>query len=203
MVASLNFNRDTLIDSRRYVRYYDERAPAGHNWILMPETHHPWFFPKLRVSSFLSWSTFKSIRQRPTWAERFQYSRWSGFLTILLGPRPDDTVIDITAISTPGITTLSIAVKVASSTRFSTVITALSTAFLISSPIFLAMTWSWHALISPTAHILKLLQRPLVWGSKVPFPIAPALALLPRKKSFKVSFNWLGCLLCWCFFFRV
>ena len=69
-------------------------------------------------------------------------SSWSGFWIIQLRPRTDDSVIDLTAISTHGITTLSIAVKLASATRLSTVITALSTAFLILSSIFFSMIWS-------------------------------------------------------------
>ena len=58
------------------------------------------------------------------------------FWTTLLGPRPDDTVNDLTAISPRGVNTLSIAVKTTSFTRFCTLIIAKSTTFLSSIFIF-------------------------------------------------------------------
>ena len=70
--------------------------------------------------------------------------------TMLQGPRPDDPVIDLTAISTHRFTTLSIAVKIASKTRFLTVKTAVSTASPFSLSLWLSFTRYWHALFSPT-----------------------------------------------------
>ena len=61
----------------------------------------------------------------------------SSLRTTLLGPRLDDSVIDLKAISTHGINTLSIAVKIASCICFLTVMTALSTALLIALSILL------------------------------------------------------------------
>ena len=55
----------------------------------------------------------------------------SGFWTSVFGPCPDKSVIDFTAISTLGITTLSMAVIIAFCMRFSAVKTALSTVLLI------------------------------------------------------------------------
>ena len=127
-------------------------------------------------------------------------SFWSGFWTTLRGPRLNGAMIDVTAISTYGITTFSFAVKFASNTRFSTVKTALSTAFLISSSNFFSMTWYWRGLFSPTVILLKIFERTSVWGSKVAFLIQLALVLYPMTKWFKVSFN---CFACWCFFFGV
>ena len=57
----------------------------------------------------------------------------SWFWSALLVPCPDEAVIDLTANSTGGVTTLSIAVKIASCMRVSAVLIALSTAFLILS----------------------------------------------------------------------
>ena len=54
----------------------------------------------------------------------------SEFWNILLGQNLDELVIDLTAISTRRLITLSIAVKIGSFMRFSTAMTALSTAFL-------------------------------------------------------------------------
>ena len=57
----------------------------------------------------------------------------SRFSTLLLGPRPDDSVNDLTVISTLGINTLSVVVTVPSKIRFWTAMTALSTYSLIMS----------------------------------------------------------------------
>ena len=53
----------------------------------------------------------------------------SGFWTTLSGLCPDEPVIDLTAISTRGLTILSIAVKHASYIHFLTVMRALSNVF--------------------------------------------------------------------------
>ena len=53
----------------------------------------------------------------------------SGFWTTLLNQCPDDPVIDLTASATHRFTTLSANVKIASCMHFSTVKSALSTAF--------------------------------------------------------------------------
>ena len=60
-----------------------------------------------------------------------QKSLRSGFWISLLAPFPDELTIDLTAISTVGIITFSIAVEIVSCMRFWTVETALSTALLI------------------------------------------------------------------------
>ena len=57
-------------------------------------------------------------------------SLWSESWTTLLGPRPDDPVIDLMAISTLGITTLTIVVKIASKTQVSTPATTFSFFFM-------------------------------------------------------------------------
>ena len=78
-------------------------------------------FSTLRVSSFLSWSTFKSTRLDTVMSGAFSMFRekslWSRLWNTLFGPRPDDPVKHLTAILTLGITTLSIVVKMASWTR--------------------------------------------------------------------------------------
>ena len=63
----------------------------------------------------------------------------SEFWTALLVPYPDEPVIDHTANPTGGLTTLTVAVKKASSMRFLTVLTAMSTAFIIFSSKLLPM----------------------------------------------------------------
>ena len=114
-------------------------------------------FSTSRVSSFLFWLILKT-----TWLEADmsgvfsvfpEKSLWSGFWTVLCGPSSDHSLIDLTAFSTLCITTLSIAVKSASFTLFSTAVTALSSSFLISSAIFLSLTWQWLALFSPTTDL--------------------------------------------------
>ena len=67
---------------------------------------------------------------------------WSGFWTALVCPRPDDPVIDLTAISTLGITMFSIAVKTVPWTQFSTAAATLSFFLLYLSVTFLSITWS-------------------------------------------------------------
>ena len=131
-------------------------------------------------------------------------SFWPRFWTMLLGPRPDDSVIDLTAISARRIATLSTAVEIASLIRFSTVKTALSTTFLSLSPILFSLTWLWHTLfLPPTRNFPQVIEWLIVRGSKVEFPIALIPVSLPMTKPFKVSFGWLSCFLSWCFFFRV
>ena len=80
------------------------------------------------VSSFLTWSMCKSTRLeadiRWVFAVLPEKSLWSGFWTILFCHRPDESVIDLTAISTLRIIIWSIAVKIASWTQFSTAVTA-------------------------------------------------------------------------------
>ena len=87
-----------------------------------------------RVSSFLSWSLFKPIQPEPDWSGVFslflEKSFRLGFRTMLFGQGSVDSVIDLTAISTLGITTLSLPVKIASWIRFLTAVTALLTSFL-------------------------------------------------------------------------
>ena len=119
------------------------------------------------------------------------------FWSALLGPCLDERVIDLTAISTRRITTLSIVVKSASCMGFLKLMTALSTAFIILSSTFFPVTWFWHALISPSTIFSGSLWWPSVWGPRVWFPIAPTFSLLPITNSFKVSLNWLGCFVCW------
>ena len=123
-------------------------------------------------------------------------SLWSGFCTILLGPRPDDSMINGTVISTRGITTLSNTVKVASCLCFSTILTTLSTTFLTLSSYLLSMNWFWHAHFSLTIVLPKKIKRLLVWSFKVSSRIALALVILPMKKTFKDPFNWPSCFLC-------
>ena len=130
-------------------------------------------------------------------------SHWSRFWTKLLAPGPDDLMIDFTVVPTLSFTTLSIAVKIASCNRFSTIITRLSAVFLISSAIFFSMTRCWMGLFATTVDFPKWSTRQLVWGFKVSFPIAPSLQILHMMKSFKASFTWLGCFSFWCFFLRV
>ena len=116
-------------------------------------------FSTLRIPSFLSGSTFKSARLEAVISGIFfmfpEESLWSRFWNSLFGTRPDDSVIDLTSISTLGITTLCIAVKIASWTGFSTALTAFSTSFLILSAKFFSITWSWLALFSPTEDFPK------------------------------------------------
>ena len=64
----------------------------------------------------------------------------SEFWTSLFVQCPAEPVIDFTAVSTVEITTLSMAVKFASYMQFSTVMTALLTAFVIWSSILFSMT---------------------------------------------------------------
>ena len=59
----------------------------------------------------------------------------SGFLTKLLSTCPEDPLIHITTISTLGTTTLSIAGKITSCSRFSTAVTTLFTSNVILSAI--------------------------------------------------------------------
>ena len=132
--------------------------------------------------------------------ERFFLPR---FWTILQGPRPDDSAIDLTAISTLGITTFHIAVEIASCIRFSTNLRLLSTSFLILSTKFISMTISWLALFWPTVDFSKLLPRPLIWVSKGSFSIASALVLLPMMKLFENSFKCLIWFFFWSFFLGI
>ena len=112
-------------------------------------------------ASILSWSLFRSNRLKADLSGVFSLfpmqSLLSTFGTLLLVPCLDELVNDITAISTRGITTLSIAVKIASCMRLSTISTALSTAFLILSSILFLVIWFWHALISPSTVLSGLL----------------------------------------------
>ena len=77
----------------------------------------------LRVSSFLSNPLSKSNRLEADMSGEFltfpTKSLRSGFWTSLFGPRPVEPVIDFTVMSTLGITTLSMAVKIASSMQHS------------------------------------------------------------------------------------
>ena len=114
----------------------------------------------------------------------------SGFWTTLLGLCPGDSVIDLTAISTSGTTISSMAVKVASWMRFSTTMTALTTALQILSSILFPMTWSWLAL---QINLSDSLERPLVWCCKLSFPTVFTLVPLPMTKILKVSFDWPIC----------
>ena len=116
------------------------RSQLGFNTRNSPSSK----FSALRVSSFLSWSMIKSTRPEADISGVFsvflvfpEKRIWSGFWTTLFGPCPDDPAIDLTVISIIGITTLSIAVKFASWTRFSTAIRALSNSFLIFSVTYL------------------------------------------------------------------
>ena len=123
-------------------------------------------FSMLRVLPFLSWSTFNTTRLKADLSAVFSlFSRkslWSRFWAILVGPRPDHSVIDLTVISTLGPTTLSNFVKTASWTRFSTAVTALLTYFLILITNLPSMIWSWLAMFSPTADFSKRLTGPRV-----------------------------------------
>ena len=173
----------------------------------MPESCHHRSFQHYKSLHFCLDQRLKSILLDADMSGVFSVipvkSIRSGFRTTLVSPRPDDQEIDLTAILTRGIIVLSIAVEIASCFRFSTVITALSTTFLILSLKLFSMTWSWQALFSPTAILPKFLERPLTCGFKISFPLALLLVLLPKTKLFKVSFNWLSCLSCWRFLFRV
>ena len=91
----------------------------------------------------------------------------------------------------------------ASCIQFSTVTFALSTAILIFSTKLFSMTSSWRALFSPTAIFPQSVEQLLVSDSKVSFHITLAMVLLPMTKLFKVSLNWLRCLLRWRFFLRL
>ena len=157
-------------------------------------------FSNLRVSFFsvLINVQFYSPKSRHEWSVSVipVKSFWSGFWTTLLGPRPDDSVVDFTAISTRGCTNLSIAVKIASSVQFSTFITALSAAFLILLSLLFSKTCVWRVLFSPTVTVPKSLEWLLGWKFRVWFSIEPPLVLSPMTKSFKVSFNWLSYFLC-------
>ena len=124
-------------------------------------------------------------------------SRLSGFWISLLSPCPDEPLIDLTAITNLRITILSIAVKITSCSRLSTVQTALLGTFLILSSTLFCLNWFWHAL---PKNLSKSLCWPLVCCSKVSFNIALTVVPLPVMKSFIVSFNWLSCLFCWFFF---
>ena len=108
---------------------------------------------------------------------------WSGCWTTQLGPHFDDSLIDLTAISTHGITTLSVAIWIAPCIRLSTVITVISTAFWNFSSILFSKNWFWHTLFSPTLILPKLLERLLVWVFEASSPIALALVFLPMKKE--------------------
>ena len=91
-------------------------------------------------------------------------SLWSRFSTTLLGPRLDDTVINITVISTLCMTRLSIAVKIASSGRVSTAATTVLTSFLALLVIFLSISCVWHARFSTKSWTFpKSLRRSSSW----------------------------------------
>ena len=89
----------------------------------------------------------------------FPESFLSSYCTTLFGPRSDDPVIDLTANSTLGITTLSIALKITLWTPISTAITALSTSFLILSAKFLSITRSLLALCQTTIDLPNFLNK--------------------------------------------
>ena len=124
----------------------------------------------------------------------------SGFWTSLFVPCPVELVINFTALSTLEITTLSMAVKIASCMRFLTVMTALPTTRVIWLSVLFSRTWFWWLFLLALS---KPLGWPLVCWSKFTLSETFTFTLLPITKSFKVSSNWLSCLLCWFFFLRV
>ena len=56
---------------------------------------------------------------------------------------------------------------------------------------FFSVTWSWLWLCLPAVNFSVLSARPLVWGSKVSIAIPSTLLLMPIKKLFEISSNWL------------
>ena len=119
-----------------------------------------------------------------------------------LGPRPDDPVINLTAISTLGVTTLFIAVKISSKPWISTAAT-LSTYFLTLSAILLSMTCSWHTQNWLSVTLPDLLTKLSFCVPTASFSATFAWFLPSIKKSIKNSFNSLRSALSWCFFLRV
>ena len=159
-------------------------------------------FSTLQVSSYLSWSMFKSTRPEVVIGGEFsmvpETSLWSGFWITLFGRRSDDPVIDLRDISTPGITTLSIAVEIALYTQFSTPVTAFSTSFLFLSAKIHSTTSSWQIPISTIVEFPKLSTKLPVWGFVVLFAFVFALVSISMMKSIENSFSWLGSFL-FCF----
>ena len=125
---------------------------------------------------------------------------WSGFWTTLFGPRPDVPVIDLTVIWTPGNTTLSTIVNIASWSHFLTAITT-----LISSLQNLSVQSLDHDLYVSRRLLVswKFFKKPPFSISMASFLATSALAFLSMTKPFYVSFNWLSRNLFWCFIPRV
>ena len=90
----------------------------------------------------------------------------SGFWTTLFDPFPNLLVIDLTAFSTRGTTTLYIVVEIAACMQFSTVMTALLTAFLKLLSMLFPKTWVWPEL---STIFSELLYWPLLCGSSLIF----------------------------------
>ena len=108
----------------------------------------------------------------------------SGFRTIPLGPIPDEPVINHTAISTCGVTTLFNAVNFSSCMRFSIAKTALLTAFLILLSVLLPMTWFWLAL---STILSKCSWWPLAFDSLILWKLKSKKVLQNNRK---LSFYW-------------
>ena len=116
----------------------------------------------LRVSSFLHTSFSKSNRLEADMSGVFlvfskKYLR-SGFRILLLVPCPVKPVIDFTPISNLEVTTLSMAVKIASCLQFLKVMRALLTTLVIWLSFLFSLTWFWRLLLSA---LLKSLDWPL------------------------------------------
>ena len=151
-------------------------------------------FSLLRVSSFLCRLIFKSDRLDAVMSGVIcmflEKSLWSGFWTTLFGPCPDHPVINLTAFSTLGMTSLYIAAKIASMTRVFTEATTLST-FFKSCRLFSFTDLILTCNVILKRFILQIVIKTIVRGPSTPSSAAPTWAILPLTKSFQGSFNWL------------
>ena len=126
-------------------------------------------------------------------------SIWSGFCITLSGPRPEDAITDLTATSFLNITTLSIAVKIASwITSLTAATTVVPISLLFLSITFLSLTSVKINWISSTGSMPSIsFVRIKLWASFISF----FRLLLPKSQPFKFLSEWLMSFI-FCYFFR-